>query len=168
MSAVSEQFKRFAAKRPPRWRLALWCFLIAGSILIFPVTVRTEQGLTCLQCRATRSIKTFLDHKSDTTTENAFTLWHKQKRAEHEHVWERTGPQFRLNLFGFPTRHSCGIYHPIGNLPPAWELEFVQTAKAEDVAAFFAGILSTNRNEQRVAVNAVFEPMWQRHIQAKR
>lgn len=165
MSAASERFKEFAAKRPPFWRFSLWLILIAGSAALFPVTVRTEHFSTCLLCRAHRHVSTFLDWKREQVRENAFTAWYLQNRPAHEHQWEATGPMHKLNLFGIATAHSCGIYHPLARLPPDRELEFVRTAKPEEVEAFFSALVvtHTNRLERFAAARVVIEPLQERH-----
>ena len=164
MSPKIEKFLRLATERPPAWRGAVWFVLGLASLLLYAFakiptdTVRTSQNLTCLYCRAHRNVVTYQERKLDTVTETEFSAWCQLNRPPHEHRWVRTGPRIKYNILGMPLGHGCGIYHPVRNLPQQRQLEFVQSAKPEEIEAFFAGILSTNRAEQRAAVGAVLNP----------
>ena len=159
-----EQLKRFAFSLPPARRVVLWFIVIAGCILLFPVIVRSSGSSTCLYCRAEIKTSIILGWRTDSTNETAFTTWFREHRPSHEHRWISCGG-FGYNIFSIPLTSGCRRgAHPITRLPWGWELEYLQSAKPDEVETFFVGILSTNRHEQSVAVRSISEPMWERTL----
>lgn len=102
----------------------------------------------------------------ETITTNNFTGWYEKNRPPHEHLWMRSGPYFRSNLLGLPTKMGCGRWEPLLNLSASDELVFVQTAKPEELESFFSGLFSTNHTEQLSAVRFAMEHVAKRRPSA--
>ena len=148
-------------------RIIKIAFAGAGTIVavgvLMTVTVSTRTIRTCSLCRAERTERTVLGYSWQSFRDTEFTGWFQAHRPAHEHEWGRLICTRGFSAFGTTTFFGCGPRHPVCEIPPATLREFAERADNNTLTAFFDGIVSTNRETQRLAVQMV----WDRILETK-
>lgn len=152
----------FAGRHRKAIKVTLWS-LVAFFVFmaVESVHVHKRERFTCLECRTERYIKSFAGFGWETRTENEFTQWHSAHRPSHQHQWERSSCTISRSLLGTRRLWGCRQAHPIFLLPPGIELKFVRKAIPSEVDAFFQSLNSTNRDQQRLAVDTAWKTILQ-------
>jgi hypothetical protein len=130
--------------------------LILGAVALLaflPVQQRTIY--TCVRCRAERTEHAFLFvipwHTEEATE---FTSWYSSHFPAHTHNWHLASCTRGRDLFGKTVFWACGRRHPICDLAPRDEREFLAAADPAMVASFFRGLESPDREVQQETVES--------------
>lgn len=140
-------------------------FIWLGLITLTAVTVRyalsydyrSTTRYTCVRCRAIKYSDRFFWRRSERIEESDYSRWFTQHQEAHTHHW---GSIETIKLY-FPlvVMHGSGPRHPIWELPPELEREFIESASSAGLMRFYAGLESPESLVQRKAVDMVWHKM---------
>jgi hypothetical protein len=143
-----------------RRAIKITCGIVATVIAVgalMAVTVATRSPKTCTLCRTERMDRTLFGYSWQTYRDTEFTGWYQTHRPAHQHEWGRLTCTRGFSIFGTTTFFGCGPRHPICDIPPDELRQFAENADTNTLAEYFAGITSTNRVEQKKAVQLVWD-----------
>lgn len=138
-----------------------WLLIVAATIGVALLAIESQFGVrsstryTCLQCRAELEKEKWLGVPRVRVVENDCSRWYAAAHPEHEHEWCRSGCELTQFLTG--KMASCGKSHPIWGMPAKVQLEFMRSASAVELDAFWKIMTSASREDQDAAVTAAFE-----------
>lgn len=146
-------------------KIACWGLGVLIALAVLATTVVHSRTIyTCLHCRAERTNHRLFGYPWQSLCDTEFTKWYLAHKPAHEHSWERCSCTRGRNIFGGTIRWACGRIHPIGLFPPQEQRKFAEVASATELSAFYQGILSTNRETQKEAI----ESAWNVKIEAEK
>ncbi|MEW6302253.1 MAG: hypothetical protein AB1705_02205 [Verrucomicrobiota bacterium] len=136
----------------------VWCVSVIATLLaLLPVTVHKRTIYTCMLCRAERTNHTLFGYDWEEHRDTGFTGWYVMNRPAHEHEWTRISCVRGRNVFGMTTSWGCGPRHPLCDIRPEVLKRYAERVDQQTMDAYFAGVLSTNREMQKSAVETVWE-----------
>jgi len=144
-------------------RRVLVLFLTLGVLLLTLRytfgTVRRRVHQTCIKCRTERCVNTVAGIDFTRTTPSELTPVYDARFPAHQHVWTRSSCYRGFGLVGNTTYFGCGPMHPIRSVSPTFQMWFVESASPAEVEKFYAGVLSNDRNLQKVAVEGLWKKL---------
>jgi hypothetical protein len=138
-----------------------WAIIVLLSVCVVLIAVATVHGwhattsYTCLECRAELHKDRWFGVPRSRVLENDCSRWYAKTHSAHEHEWYWCGGETTR----YPTgvMFSCGKHHPIWEMPPKVQLEFMQSAQAQELNAFWQTMRTSSKEEQSALVEKVFE-----------
>src|SRR5689334_11422032 len=108
---------------------------------------RSTTSYTCIRCRAIQRVTTCFGHKSVKVEETDYSRWFAQHQATHAHQWAWCGTT--MTYYPLMVGRGCGRQHPVWQVRPEWQRQFVESASAAQVESFYAGLDSPDRAVQQ-------------------
>jgi hypothetical protein len=139
-----------------------WAAIVILSVCVVLLTVAMVHGwqastsYTCLECRAELRKERWFGVPRSRLLDNDCSRWYAKTHAVHQHEWCWCGGETTRFPFG-GVMNSCGKQHPIWRMPPQVQLEFMQSARAPELDAFWQTMKTSPREEQKALVDKVFE-----------
>jgi hypothetical protein len=144
-----------------RFTKVQWLLMVTTAVFIVMVAIEEVNGLhartsyTCLQCRAELRKERWLGVPTSQILENDCSRWYAKDHPAHRHEWCWCGGETTRYLTG--KMWSCGRQHPIWDMPPDMQLEFMRTAQAKELDAFWQTMKSASREDQQAVVTKVVD-----------
>lgn len=144
-------------RKRPYIKIAIGVVGLAAVIAVVTDASHTVVGYDCILCRSLRIDHQLFGVSWQTYRDTGVTEWYRTHQGSHAHHWER------FSCLG--RRLGCGIRHPVcESLPWGIELPFVERATPAELAEFFNGITSTERDAQRQAVELALQAWERNHV----
>ena len=142
-----------------RKRLLIWIALIA--VVAIPVWYafahgyRSTTSSTCVRCRAIKYSESFFWRESERIEETDYSRWYAQHQPAHTHRWGWCGTV--MTYYPVSTARGCGDRHPIWEISPERQREFIESATRPELESFYVGLDSPDSVAQRKAVDMIWE-----------
>lgn len=116
---------------------------------------RSSTSYTCVRCRAIQHATTFFGRESVRVEETDYSRWFAQRQPTHVHQWGWCGTT--ITYYPISYARGCGDRHPVWQVRPEWQRQFIESASASQIESFYAGLDSPDRAVQQRTVEMVFD-----------
>ncbi|MDZ4405915.1 hypothetical protein [Prosthecobacter sp.] len=142
-----------------RKRISILLVVLAAAAVpawyAFAHGYRSTTSYTCVRCRAIQHVATFFGRESVRVEETDYSRWFALRQPMHAHEWGWCGTI--ITCYPISYARGCGRQHPVWQIRPEWQRQFLESATASQVESFYAGLDSPDRAIQQRTVEMVFD-----------